>query len=297
MELDPRRLLTLQAVSRHGGVAGAASALHITPSAVSQQLYGLERSAGVSLIDRSARAVRLTPAGVSLLGAAARIEDALDSAEAELGLRQGVVGGQVTLGSFQSAIITLVAPAVEALRERHPTLTVQVREVSDGMTVRQLRSGQLDVGTSEVRLGAALPRGFAEIPIIDDPWRVIVPASWPVSQVAQLGNRPWISTFDDARADALAELANEHRFSPFVAHRCIEYPSVIALVGAGAGAAVVPAIALQLFATPLVRRLRASGAGTRTITVLHRTSRKEPTPAVRAVIDALLTAASNAPQS
>lgn len=297
MQLDPRRLLTLQAVSRHGGVAGAASALHVTPSAVSQQLHALERSAGVTLIDRSARTVRLTPAGLSLLDAAARIEDALDTAEAELGHRHGAVAGRVVIGSFQSAIITLVGPAVEALREAHPVLEVQVREVVDGLTVRLLRSGELDVGTSEVRLGSALPRGFAEIPIIDDPWRVIVPASWPVTQVAQLCDRPWISTFDDARADALAQLAEEHAFSPVVAHRCTEYPSVIALVGTGAGAAVVPAIALQLFATPRVRRLRASGLGTRTITVLHRTSRKEPTVAVQAVIDAVVTAAANAPSS
>lgn len=295
MELDPRRLLTLQAVSRHGGVARAASALHISPSAVSQQLHALERSAGVALIDRSARTVRLTPAGVSLLEAAARIEDALDFAGAELGRRHGVIAGRVSVGSFQSAIITLVGPAVEGLRDQHPMLDVQVREVVDGQTVRLLRSGELDVGTVEVRLGAALPRGLAEVPVLDDPWRVIVPSSWSVSHVAQLRKRPWISTFDDARADALAQLAEAHRFTPVIAHQCVEYPSVIALVGVGAGAAVVPALALQLFSSQRVKRLRAFGLGARTVTVLHRTSRKEPTAAVQAVIDAIAAAAASAP--
>ncbi len=240
------------------------------------------------LLDRSARTVQLTPAGLSLLEAAALIEDALDGASAELGRRQADVAGQVVVGSFQSAIIALVSPAVEALREQHPRLEVQVREVVDSQIARMLRSGELDVGTVEVRLGAALPRGLAELAVIDDPWRVIVPSTWAVSQIAQLRQRPWISTFDDARADALEQLAAEHRFTPIIAHQCVEYPSVIALVGAGAGAAVVPSLALHLFETPRVKRLRASGLGVRTVTVLHRSSRKEPTAAVQAVIDAIV---------
>ena len=80
---------------------------------------------------------------------------------------------------------------------------MQVREVFDAQIPRLLRSGELDLGTVEVRLGAALPRGLAEIAVVDDPWRVIVPTNWPVSQIAHLRRRPWISTFDDARADAL----------------------------------------------------------------------------------------------
>jgi DNA-binding transcriptional LysR family regulator len=294
MDLDPRRLLTLQAVARHGGVSGAAQALRISASAVSQQLQALEQSAGVALIDRSVRSVQLTPAGLSLLDAAAQIEEALDAAGGELQRRQAVVAGRVLVGAFQSAIVLLVGPALERLRDEHPRLVVQVREVSDSHIVRLVRSGELDVGTVEVRLGGALPKGLGEVPVVDDPWRVIVPASWPVTQIAQLRRRPWISTFDDARADALAVLAKEHSFEPLVEHRGVEYPSVIALVAAGAGAAVVPSMALQLFDSPRVKRLRSSGLGSRTVTVLHRATRKEPTAAVQAVIDAIVAAAVNA---
>jgi DNA-binding transcriptional LysR family regulator len=268
MDLDPRRLLTLQAVARHGGVSGAAQALRISASAVSQQLNALERSAGVALVDRSERTVQLTPAGLSLLDAAAQIEDALDAAGGELQRRQEVVAGRVLVGAFQSAIVLLVGPALERLRDEHPRLVVQVREVSDANIVRLVRSGELDVGTVEVRLGGALPRGLREVPVVDDPWRVIVPASWPVTQISQLRHRPWISTFDDARADALALLAEEHAFEPLVEHRGIEYPSVIALVAAGAGAAVVPAIRLAPGQTAaLVRSWFAHG---------HRVASLEP---------------------
>ncbi len=293
MDLDPRRLLTLQAVSRHGGVSGAADALRISPSAVSQQLQALEAAAGVALFDRSERVIRLTPAGETLLEAAAQIEDALDQAGEQLGRRQVEIAGKVIVGSFQSAIISLVGPCLGALRQQYPRLEVQVREVEDATLARSVLSGELDLGTSEVRLGPRGHRGLAEVPVMEDPWQVVVPANWRVRSVQQLAIRPWVSTFNDARADALAQLSSVHQFSPTVAHRCVEYPSVLALVAAGAGAAVVPSLALSLFGSKDLRVLNASGLGARTITLVHRVSRKEPTAAVSAVIAEIQSRASS----
>jgi DNA-binding transcriptional LysR family regulator len=287
IDLDPRRLLTLQAVARYGGVTGAASALRVSPSAVSQQLQVLEQLAGVTLFDRSERSIRLTPAGELLLGAAAQIEDALDRASAELGRRQQAIEGTVVIGAFQSAIISLIGPALVTLRQTHPRLAVQVREVSDATLARAVLSGELDLATSEVRLGSTAQKRMAEVPVMEDPWEIVVPATWRIRNVQQLAVRPWISTFDDARADALRQLASTHGFTPMISHHCIEYPSVLALVGVGAGAAVVPSLALKLFGSNDVKRLVISGLGSRTITLVHRVSRKEPTAAVRAVIEAI----------
>ncbi len=287
VDLDPRRLLTLQAVARYGGVSGAANALRVTPSAVSQQLQALEQHAGVTLFDRSERSLRLTPAGELLLSAAAQIEDALDHASAELGRRQQAIEGTVVIGAFQSAIISLIGPALNGLQEAHPRLVIKVREVTDAALAKAVLSGELDLATSEVRLGSTSQKRLTEVPVMEDPWEIVVPASWRIRTVQQLLARPWISTVDDARADALAQLASLHGFNPVVAHECVEYPSVLALVAVGSGAAVVPSLALKLFGSPDVKRLPPSGLGSRTITLIHRVSRKEPTAAVRAVIEAI----------
>src|SRR6188472_4707633 len=66
--VDLRRLRTLRAVADHGTLAAAADALHLTPSAVSQQLSALERELGRGLLEPSGRSVRLTPAAHVLLG-------------------------------------------------------------------------------------------------------------------------------------------------------------------------------------------------------------------------------------
>jgi DNA-binding transcriptional LysR family regulator len=291
MDLDPRRLQTLLAVHREGGVSGAAELLRLTPSAVSQQLRALERDVGIALFDRGERAVQLTAAGLALVGPAEQIERALDVAATEMGERQAAIAGTVAIGAFQSAIKAVVAPALMELRHVHPQLEVRVKEVPDAQVARLVRSGELDLGTVEVRQQHPTSRGLAEVPLLDDPWVVVCPALWTERTVRQLASRTWISTFDDARTDALSELGEQAGFVPTVLHRCVEYPSVLALVAAGAGAAVVPSLALQLFGSSGLRTLPVPGLGRRTITVLHRSTRKEPTAAVRAVIEALAAAA------
>lgn len=78
------RLQPLREISRRGSVKSAAEAMDITPSAVSQQLATLEREAGVQLLERSGRRVRLTDAGVRLVRHADTITGAIAAAEADL---------------------------------------------------------------------------------------------------------------------------------------------------------------------------------------------------------------------
>ncbi|MEU4732878.1 LysR family transcriptional regulator, partial [Streptomyces sp. NPDC023588] len=66
--LDVRRLRLLRELARRGTIAAVAEALAFSPSAVSQQLGVLEREAGLPLLERTGRGVRLTPAGQHLVG-------------------------------------------------------------------------------------------------------------------------------------------------------------------------------------------------------------------------------------
>src|SRR5450830_747571 len=78
--MDPVALETLRAVGTHGGVTPAATVLHVTPSAVSQQLARLQREVGVPLTERVGRGLRLTPAGQALAAAAVDAAVALERA-------------------------------------------------------------------------------------------------------------------------------------------------------------------------------------------------------------------------
>src|SRR3954452_22121621 len=96
--LDVKRMRVLKEVAAHGSFSAAAEALAYTQSAVSQQIAALERETGATLVDRSARGVRLTDAGRALVCHTDAILARLSDAEAELDAIAGLRGGGLPLG-------------------------------------------------------------------------------------------------------------------------------------------------------------------------------------------------------
>ena len=100
--LDLRRLRLLRELHERGTIAAVADALQFTPSAVSQQLSMLEREAGVPLIERAGRGVRLTDTGLVLVGHADALLERVALAEADLAAAEGVVAGRARIAGFES---------------------------------------------------------------------------------------------------------------------------------------------------------------------------------------------------
>src|SRR4029077_1502918 len=109
--LDLRRLRLLSELHQRGTIAAVADALQFTPSAVSQQLGILEREAGVPLLERAGRGVRLTDAALVLVEHAQDLLERADRAEADLAAAGGTVAGRVRIGAFQSVMLRLAVPA------------------------------------------------------------------------------------------------------------------------------------------------------------------------------------------
>src|SRR6185312_13671280 len=98
--MDVRRLRLLRELSVHGTVTATAEALHLTGPAVSQQLAALEKEAGVPLLEKQGRTLRLTLAGQRLVEHADVILGNLAAADAELqALREGS-RGTVSIAAF-----------------------------------------------------------------------------------------------------------------------------------------------------------------------------------------------------
>src|ERR1700759_3150666 len=102
--IDRRRLRVLRELDQRGTVAATATALHLTPSAVSQQLAGLSREGGAQLLEKHGRGVRLTGQARVLLAHAALVQEQLELARADLAA--GRVGdiGEVRVASLSTAI-------------------------------------------------------------------------------------------------------------------------------------------------------------------------------------------------
>lgn len=297
MELDPRRLTVLAAIARTGGVLAAADALHVTPSAVSQQLARLERETGLTLVVRGGRRLELTPAGEALAEHGRRIVEELAAATDAVSELTDSVTGTVTLSSFVTAIATLVAPALHALQSTHPAITVRL--VPDESALERLRAGTVDLVMVEVDAGGHRPpaRGLRDVVLLDDPYLLVLPADWALPRGERRSTRlrgalelPWVvGPPGTAARSVLDRLGRDAGMSPRIAHEAAEFPAVFALVRAGLGVSIAPRLALRAGTTAGLRTLDLPGLGARHVLVRHRAGRGEPTRAARAVLDALVT--------
>lgn len=292
MEVDPRRLRILRALALRGGVVDAARLLHLTPSAVSQQLRQLEQEVGMSLLDRGGRRAELTAAGRLLVTRAERIEAELAGARRDLAGLSGRAAGKVVIAAFQSVIRHLVAPALESLVETHPDIEPGVREMEGREALRELRTGGVDLVVAEQDAEAltTTPPGIATLPLLDDEYRVMIPSRWrrrPRS-MAELADAPWVASPPSTACGlALDRLAEQHGFKPLKAHVCVEFPSALALVAAGFGAAIIPMLSLADAPARAVTVAALPGVGFRRVLLLHRASAAGPEPVVGAVVEGL----------
>lgn len=268
------QLLHLQVfseVARLGSLSAAAEALAYTQPAVSQQMAALERRAGMPLLDRTTRGVRLTEAGESLLRHAEAILAEQTLAQRELEALAGLRGGRVRVASFPTAGAALVPPAVSLFTTRHPGVELSVLEAEPEESVPMLRAGELEVAVVAER---QRPQGFGELyeridlhHLFDEPLCVLLPEAHRLAKRKRL-------RMDDLAEDVGVELGRsparrgrvylEPGREPRLGFRSDDFNVVQGMIAAGAGVAVVPELALaNVRSDVLVRPL--SGAPTRTV--------------------------------
>ncbi len=143
--LDATRLRVLVAIARHGSVTAAAQALNYAQPSISHHMARLESETGAKLMERAGRGIRLTEAGRLLAERAEEILGRLDAAEAELAAHVGLRQEKVRLAAFGSALGTLAAAAIPALRADRAVTDVSLIQAEPADALRMLRVGEVDV--------------------------------------------------------------------------------------------------------------------------------------------------------
>jgi DNA-binding transcriptional LysR family regulator len=252
--LNLERLRVLQAVARHGSVTAAAAELHVTTSAVSQQLARLERESGTTLVERSGRGIRLTDSALLLAGHASAILAMAEEAQADVDAQAGAVAGRLVLACLPTATRGLAAPALRHLAAAHPALHVELAEADSSESVPALIQGAVDLVVAHDWSNAPLsaPDGLTRTLLLEDRADIAVPDTHPLARQAseqgdravdldQLGAGPWIcGTAGTSCHDWLTFTLRSARLEPRIAHTANEYATQLALVAAGLGVAVMP---------------------------------------------------------
>jgi len=293
--IDIRRLRVLRELRERGTIGATAKALALTPSAISQQISALGREVGVRLLAPQGRGVRLTPQAELLLEHANAIDAQLERARADLAaLEEGVVG-RVVVGAFGTAITGVVAPALERLRRERPRLLLVVREQGPEC-FRLLDRGELDLAISVDHAGGPTrgdPR-YARWELLDDLLLVALPAGHRLAGEADvdllaLAEERWIMGGIGGPCREVAPAACAAAgFTPEVVHEVDDWGAALRLVAAGCGVGLVPELATRAPPAGVVLRRPAGPLRPRRHLFAAARSGAERSPAIAAVVEALM---------
>jgi DNA-binding transcriptional LysR family regulator len=253
--LDLRRLRLLRELSERGTIAAVADALQFTPSAVSQQLAMLEREAGVPLLERAGRGVRLTDAALVLVGHAEALLERAALAQADLAAAAGTVAGRGRIAGFQSVLLRIALPAMAALARDAPRLRCEIVEAEPEVALPALALGDLDlaIGDEWQHQPLRLPGGIERHDLLHDDVQVVLPADHPAAlrhadavPLAELAADAWTTGhaglgWEELIRRTCRELGG---FDPDIRHRTNDATVGLALVARGQAVTLLPELPL-----------------------------------------------------
>ncbi|MDF1619242.1 LysR family transcriptional regulator [Pseudothioclava nitratireducens] len=243
MHLEFRHLRTIKAIHDAGGLARAADILHITQSALSHQIKGLEDQAGVELFVRRSKPLKLSSAGMKLFRLAERILPEIEATEEEFAALRSGRAGRLHIAIECHACFDWLFPVLEQFRRAWPDIDVDIRPGLAFNALPALMREEVDLVISSDP--EDLP-GVTFNPLFDYHPTFVAAASNPLAE------KPFIEAEDFAdqtlitypvdrgRIDIFTKLLTPARVEP-KAHRQVELTAVILmLVASNRGVAVLP---------------------------------------------------------
>ncbi len=247
MTLEDRELRSFLVLAEQLHFGRSASLLHISQPALSKQIKGLEQKIGGPLLVRNRRDVRLTAAGGLFYGEARRIVRDLDALFDTAQSAARGEAGRLRIAVGIATVHSLVPPALRKFREAHPQVAIQVGDMSTPRQIDALLAGEIDVGFLR------LPNGRPPLVVRKVLQEQLTIAAFSdfrgaltlhgISQQAFIMIAREVST---TYYDHCIQLCGSAGFSPKVVQEARDMFTLLNLVRAGMGVALVPRSARQM---------------------------------------------------
>jgi len=265
--MQMHQLRYVVAVARTGNFSRAAEQCHIAQPSLSQQIQKLEDELGERLFDRMKRAVKLTPHGTAFLLHAVRILEEVDAAQREATDAQNLLRGTVSVGVLPTIAPYLLPDVIAEFTKTFPGLKLVVQEDTTARLLEMSQAYELDFA-------------LTSLPIHDDRFEVrelfseelllAVPISHRLARKRTVkssdleGERLIVMKEGHCLGDQVLNFCEGRGVSPNISFRSAQLETIQALVHAGVGISLVPAMAVQAasgnrlefrpFASPRPRR-------------------------------------------
>jgi DNA-binding transcriptional LysR family regulator len=249
MNIELRQLRYFVAVAEENHFGRAAIRLHMTQPPLSQTIQSLEASLGTPLFARTKRSVALTPAGLALLPEARRI---LQQAGALPDLARRAASGEsglLSLSFVSTADYSVLPPLLREFRERYPQVQIDLREATTDVQLEDLMQDRIDAGLLIPPLHDKAKTELDYLTVLSEPLILAAPQGLKAlrgkSAVAlkALADVPLIifpRRIAPAFHDAILGCFRDAGLTPRIGQEAIQMQTIVGLVSAGMGIALVP---------------------------------------------------------
>lgn len=208
-----RHIQYFLAVAQHHSFTRAATALHVSQPALSQQVRQLEESLGAQLFDRSGRSTRLTDAGEVYLRYARRAAQELEAAKRAIHDVSDLSRGSLRVAVTPTFTTYLVGPLVEAFHGRYGNIDLNVGEMSQERMEALLLADELDVGIAFEDVQA---QDIETSPLLVETLALVVNRRHPLAKTASIG-------LEALSAESLVLLSGEFATREQIDHYCRQH--------------------------------------------------------------------------
>jgi DNA-binding transcriptional LysR family regulator len=249
MSIELRQLRYFVAVAEEKHFGRAAVRLHMTQPPLSQTIQALEAELGTPLFERTRRSVALTSAGQALLPEAQRI---LQQAQQLPDIARRAASGEagtLSLSFVSTADYSVLPPLLREFRERYPQVRIDLREATTDVQLADLMQGRIDAGLLIPPLQDKQKAELDYTIVLSEPLVLAAPQDLP-----QLKNQETVSLkamaemplvifprrIAPAFHDAILGCFLGAGLTPRIGQEAIQMQTIVSLVSAGLGIALVP---------------------------------------------------------
>ncbi|MDB6034393.1 MAG: LysR family transcriptional regulator [Verrucomicrobiales bacterium] len=246
--MEMHQLRYVVAVARTRSFSRAAEHCHVAQPSLSQQIQKLESELGERLFVRTRREARLTQHGDAFLTRAIRILEEAEAAKREASDASGLLRGTLTVGALPTIAPYLLPGALAAFTKKYPGIEIIIHEDTTAQLLARALAFELDVALAS----PPLPLERLETrPILSEELLVALPPGHPLTR------KPQVRTSDLAReklivlkeghclGDQVLGFCERREFKPQISFRSAQLETIQALVRAGLGLSLIPAMAAR----------------------------------------------------
>lgn len=247
--MNIRDLKYTVAVAEHGHFGRAAEACLVGQPTLSAQIRKLEDELGVTLFERTKRSVRITPIGEEIVAQAQTLLAAADLIAETAKASLDPLSGPLRLGMIPTIGPYLTPTLLPSLRYGLPKVELRLSEDTTEILERQLLDGQIDAAITATDV---TDRRLSEIALFNEPFWIALPRDHALSARDEVALKDIASEelllLEDGHClsdQVVSFCADAFRSGPKVSTQHTSLMTILALVGAGAGVTLVPALSLR----------------------------------------------------